>query len=373
MWITIGNFKSIGRVKFNLAPLTILLGPPASGKSNILDAIAAAGYFNRLLFLDKEYDGNALNLERPALIARFDEHQNLFKYHNLSERILIDIANAEARAKLEFFYEGGKFNITLNNINIPWDFKSLPSGSMENVRSALNRAKESKALIEARLYGYDRYGLATIENGFHKRLKELGYKTPKSILGESGKNAPTIIRNTRDVIIHLNEVLRDHIDEEVEIRVLRSGAVTIFDYGYEVEATAVSDSILRILYYLMALRSAANYVKRYGLENRFILLLEEPIAHVFPFFLDLLAEYVVEATKVLFLTVTTHNPLLVSKLWDKVEDVKTYYVFRDRDKKGLTNVVELNIERLAEDLKTAEDVLYMSPNEVVEKYSTPTQ
>ena len=131
--VTIGNFKSIGRVKFNLAPLTILLGPPASGKSNILDAIAIAGYFNRLLFLDKEYDNNALNLEQPTLIARFDEHQHLFKYYNLAEGVLIDIAGTEARVKLEFFYKSGKLNVALNNVSIPWDFKYLPSGSMENI------------------------------------------------------------------------------------------------------------------------------------------------------------------------------------------------------------------------------------------------
>jgi AAA15 family ATPase/GTPase len=39
MKINIENFKSIEKLALDLAPLTILIGPPAGGKSNILDAI----------------------------------------------------------------------------------------------------------------------------------------------------------------------------------------------------------------------------------------------------------------------------------------------------------------------------------------------
>ncbi len=51
MKIKISNFKSIDLAEIDLAPLTLLLGPPVSGKSNLLDALAFAGFFSGELFL----------------------------------------------------------------------------------------------------------------------------------------------------------------------------------------------------------------------------------------------------------------------------------------------------------------------------------
>ena len=374
MRVVIHNFKSIERVALDLAPLTILVGPPAGGKSNILDAVAITGYPNRLLLLDREYGNNASNLEPPTSIARFTDHPQLFKYHDLSRKIVIDATNSEIKTRLEIFYEAGKPTITINGVNLPWDFKTLPSNSMQDARNALEKAGEGKAFIEARLYGYDRYGLASstcsapTNCGFHLHFKGMQTRSfPVNIMSEFGWNAPMVIKSLPDVVVNLNRLMKEHINEEVEARILRSGVAVIFDYGYEVEMSAVSDSIFRILYYLMAIRSAMNYVKLHGLEGRFILMLEEPEAHIFPFFLDLLADYIVKASEVLYMIITMHNPLLVSKLWDKVRDVKTYYVFRGRD--GSTNATELDVKKLAEELKTAEEVLYMPPDEVVEQYS----
>ena len=38
--VKIGNFKSIENLELTLAPLTILVGPNSSGKSNVLESIA---------------------------------------------------------------------------------------------------------------------------------------------------------------------------------------------------------------------------------------------------------------------------------------------------------------------------------------------
>lgn len=376
MKIAIGSFKSIGEtLELNLAPLTMLLGPPASGKSNILDAIALAGYFNRLLLLNEEYGNNVANFEPLQLIARFDDYPQLFTHTHLGKEATIAIEGRE-RIKLitKIFYKEGKFNMEINDTPIPWDLRNLSSVPFQTLSNLLKRAENEKLFCEARLYGYDRYGLSSSTDtsptncGFHLRLKGRQVRqAPVNILSEFGWNAPTVIKSTPDVIISLNKVLRDILYEEVEIRVLRSGIVVIFDYNYEIDSTAVSDSIFRILYYAIAMRSAINYVKFHGLENRFILLLEEPEAHIFPYFLDLLAEYISDSIKTFYVILTTHNPILVSKLWDKIKDVRTYYTFRNSN--GMTDFIELSIEYLAEEIKTAEDILYMPPKEVIEKYS----
>ncbi len=372
MIVRITNFKSIDEVSLELTPVTILIGPPGSGKSNILDAIALIGYFNRILLLDKEYNNDASNLEQPSLILRFGDVNQLFRYHDLTKGIIIEaIIDSEKRLRLTAQFEQGRLNLKLDDIAIPWDLKTLPATPFQEVRNALSQVKD--ALLEARLYGYDRYGLSSstcsspMLCGFHLRLRGVSTRpTPKNILSEFGWNATNVIKISRDVVIQLNEILREYIDEKIEIKVLSSGSIVVFDYDYEVNSLAVSDSIFRMLYYLIAIRTAMNYAKLYGLEKKFVLLLEEPEAHVFPYFLDLLSDYIARAKEYLYIVIATHNPLLVSMLWDVIKELRTYYVVRDRY--GSTRAWEINVEKLAEELKTADELLSMPPREVVSRY-----
>ncbi|RLE48601.1 MAG: ATP-binding protein [Candidatus Methanomethylicota archaeon] len=376
MQITINNFKSIENVTLRLRPLTILLGPPASGKSNILDAMAFIGYFNKLRLLREEYNNNAQDLEPLALIARFDEHMHIFRQYDLSRDIVISVDHERIREKVRVFFEQGKLRITVNDAEIPWDLRALYQDVALNVREKLISTSADAGLIEARLYGYDRYGLAisayvspyvTYGHSFHHYLRGIFVRsTPVHIMSELGWNVTKVIRSSPDVVNRLNRVLREYLSEEVELRVLREGNVVIFDYGYEVSPSAISDSVLRSLYYLMALRSTINYVKVHGLENKFILMLEEPEAHVFPFLLDPLIDYALEAIKCSYVIMTTHNPLFVSRIWDRASDIKTYYVYRNSE--GTTCAMELDVDKLAKELKTIEEILYMMPNEVIQQY-----
>lgn len=54
-------------------------------------------------------------------------------------------------------------------------------------------------------------------------------------------------------------------------------------------------------------------------------------------------------------------------LWDKIEDLKTYYVTRDTI--GSTRVAEISVEKLARDLVTSQELLCMRPSEVLSKYA----
>jgi len=374
--VRIENFKSINRLELELAPLTILVGPPASGKSNILDALALLGYFNRIKLLDKEYDNNASNLEPLTFISRFTSYQHLFTNYDLTKRISVEMQlSAKERFNLTLQFMQGKLSVSLNNVPIPWDLQTLPSSPFGEVRNALNQVIGEGLLPESRLYGYDRYGLATqqcvssVLCGFNIRLRGMqAAHIPKNILSEFSRNAPHLTRLMRDIISELNDVLREYLNMSVEVKVSLQGTVMIFDNDYEIEPTAISDTLFRALYYLMAIKTSLNYVKLYGLEKRFILLFEEPEAHVFPYFLeDLLADHIAKAVDYVYVVIATHNPLLVSILWDKVKNAKTYYVARDES--GFTRSWEIDVEALAKDLKTAEEVLFMPPREVIEKYT----
>ena len=55
MEISISYYKSKEKVQMKLGRATVLLGSPAAGKSNVLEAIALATYFDRYAFyVDRE-------------------------------------------------------------------------------------------------------------------------------------------------------------------------------------------------------------------------------------------------------------------------------------------------------------------------------
>jgi len=87
-----------------------------------------------------------------------------------------------------------------------------------------------------------------------------------------------------------------------------------------------------------------------------------PPPEVYPMFLHLLVKYIAKFSEVGYAVITTHNPILVSLLRDKL-NVALYYTYRGDG--GLTEVVELDKDKLAEELVTAEDIIFMKPREVL--------
>jgi predicted ATPase len=99
--------------------------------------------------------------------------------------------------------------------------------------------------------------------------------------------------------------------------------------------------------------------KLHGLEGR--TLLEEPEGQIYPQFFNLLVKHIAKFTEVGYVAITTHNPILVSLLRDRL-DATLHYVYRGDG--GLTEVAELDKDKLAEELATSADILFMKPREV---------
>ena len=371
--LRISNFKSIDDVELELAPLTVLIGPPASGKSNILDALALLGYLGRHLLLDDEYMGQLNMIEPVSMLVRFSNDQDMFRLQDLSRTIRIAIGFSTSNIiEVELRYEQGKLRMKLNGVDTPPHIHPLTKTSQtaEWIKKSLSSAKN----FDIRIYGYERYGLSVracvndVTCSFYQRLKGTYSKlTPVNVLSELAWNVTSVVKKIPRIIPEVNEVIRTHLGEKVELKVLRNGTIVVFDWDYEVDVTYLSDGILRSLYYLLALASSINYAKLRGLENRLIVGLEEPESHVFPFMMGLLAEYISEVTrKNVVVVVSTHNPLFASMLGDKVENARFYYVFRDMH--GSTNLSELDLQALAKEFKTIEDVMMMPISEVINKY-----
>jgi energy-coupling factor transporter ATP-binding protein EcfA2 len=365
----IENFKSIKRINFELGDLTILIGPPGSGKSNILDALAIAGYVNRFRFLDKEYGNNGTNLEPPYIIGRYLEIYQLFRYSDLTNPIKIHFSG-DVDFNYEISYVSGAPRIVINEKMLNWDLKTLRSDPMSEIQSLVR----TLPILETRLYGFDRYSLSTTYCapnfcGLQLRLSNLSNARsfPASILSEIGWNAPYIIRRHREVISEIDDFLAKNLGMNIEIVVRKTGEMLILDNKTEVDAVGVSESIFRMIYNVLALRSSLFYTKLYGLEKKFFILLEEPEAHIFPYFLDILTDEIVKAIENVNMIITTHNPLFASKLCDKIKNLKIYYVHRNYE--GFTDVKELDIEKLAEDVVSIEEIMFKNPSEILRKYA----
>ena len=376
--IVIQRFKSVEWVELELRRLTALIGPPASGKSNILDAIALLGYFTRFKYFDEEY-GGADYLEPLPILARFDEPHQLFHNYDLTHNVSLKLTDGEREQSVELFYSGAQPHIRVNG-SVAALYLAHTRHVVEEVRRLVSGIAET-LIVEARLYSYDRYLLSS-PNCHYAKLDDTtilypcglaqlvgreGFDAPVNVLGELAWNARRLIKSHPRVVRGLNNEVREGLGERIELKVLRNGSVTLFDHDYEMDLRGVADSIMRVLYYGLALMSAMNYAKLHGLEDRLIVMLEEPETHVFPFLLRLLAEWIREVTNVVRVVIATHNPIFASMLLDKVGDAALYYVYRGAN--GDTRVTEVSIEKLAKELASIEDVLFLSPREVLERFA----
>jgi len=345
MRVKVKNFKSVGEVELTLSPVTIFVGPPGGGKSNIMEAIAFAGYFARFV-------RNTHGSEKLAQLLRCHSYRPscLMPYGNAELQLLVELDSETGSRTLVTL--DGESQLSVNGLKLPWP----PRDVSEQLKGLENA-------VEARLYGYDRYSLASFDTRSlaWQMAGDLGQPFPKSVLSENGANIKSITWATRKVAADLNALLEE---VGIEVKVLQTGALAFFDHNYQVNPFVVPDSLYRAVYYLTAMLSSAEYGKAYG---NYVAILEAPDAKMPANFYKLLADYIASASESVYVVVEAHNPLFVSALWDRAKGAKTYYVARGKD--GLTSVWEIDVGKLAKEVLTAEDLFYMRPQEVVMNFA----
>jgi len=398
--LQVENFKNIGKLSMELKPLTIILGPPVSGKSNLLEAIELLGFLGKLLRLDMLYrDINSFCNSEPSLreALRIDNPLEVFPWMDPQNQPKLALeAEGSAHIEASLVVEKGKLHVkyTLTRFDVSLSAETIAPIAVVGYAELSHYCKEileesrrkllkslgdagkqnsdynlllEQGVIEARLYGYERYAIeARLEDVL--RCVHDSCMQPDILLSETGGNlayiasiSPLPLRRLQEWI---NEVTGGLIELKARTRDFRE--VIFFSREVEIPPRLVSDTIIRVLYYTLALYTAARYAKLYSLQGRVLVLLEEPEARTFPYSFELLAKSIREALDAgVYVALTTHNGVLASKLLDVVgkDELGVYYAYSGRD--GYMRLREVSVDTLAEKLMLPDDLLLMKPEEVL--------
>ncbi|NPB00494.1 MAG: ATP-binding protein [Crenarchaeota archaeon] len=361
MHIVINNYKSIESIDLELSRVTIFLGPPAAGKSNILEAIALAGYPWRLSQQDIYVEPRNIRPTLQSILRtspQLSDIDVIFPRFDFTRVFEIEISNDNYLIKFSIKYENNKLRVDYCNHDITDVF-------LECLTHIPDRwITDTLPVFESRLYSFDRYQYVK-ERCFLNRSM---YPVKLDILLENGENLVDIVSRFSEILVRVNNFLEEYLETKVDIRYLNlERRLAVFDYYVEVSPSLLADGIWRILYYVSALYSAKRYAYKYNLKNRLLILFEEPDAHTFPYVVHLLTELINEVSEYVYIIMTTHNGVLASMIATKVPSTAVYYVYRGRD--GWTHAIKINIEKLAEHVLELSDLLLMSPSEILEKFS----
>ncbi len=323
------NFKCFKQVRVELGPLTILVGPNASGKSSLVDilsfiseavrehlehAIRVRGGF---LSISRTVGGRGRPYDVTVAVTVAGNESE-----TASERIRYDYGftigasrGDEFRVKHEWlrFSDGGEVRTLYEHRGRRWDHEP-PEVKMQVPRTRLVLPMLSDNRVVRPLYD-------ALKSMFFYRIypsQLRGPQKPKSSLTllEDGSNLASILfkmeRNAPGAFSDLLGNLRHLLPNIVGLRVKQISGFLVVKLThrvdgsgreYELELAQESDGTIRILGLLTAIHQE---------PPPSILGVEEPEIAVHPGIMTALAEILEEASLNLQVIITTHNPDLMN-------------------------------------------------------------
>lgn len=300
MKVVIKRFKSIKEASLDLNRINLIIGPPETGKSNLLEAFSILTILGQL----KNYEDAGIVRRRSAgeelwnlddlssifkLMTRIKEGKELFFSYLTEEPVEIELG----RNKIEFTYnnEEKTVDISLNGN------KMLHIDSYFNMRSGLKREDLENLDIErVMFYRYSEWN--PVEWG-------------DFLLPPHGPNLMHIIEVDERV-----RSLSSNILDDLGLKLvfdLPTGEISFYRFeggiGLKMRYHLLSDTAKRTLFHLVALETNENST----------ILMEEPEVHSFPFYTKLLAERIAINKSNRFI-ITTHNPYFLETFVDKVPE-----------------------------------------------------
>ena len=307
----IKNFKSIKELKLDCSRINLFIGEPNTGKSNLLEAL---GLFN------VEHDTSIKKY------IRFDSIYDLIYRQDTNKDIEID--TDEFKLKFKF---GNLRDLIVSRKNKPEVLFSCRynEDGKPNERVML---KTDTEFAGEKVLNILFYKFKIIDN---PNIYKPRYLTPPF-----GENIFAVIRNNNLLSDYVNNLFR-HYGYEVINDISKKKIVllegkeksgrTIIPYNM------VSDTIQRLIFYTAILETNTNST----------IILEEPEAHIFPYYNKYLAERISLYNENQFF-ISTHNPIFVNNIIDKTkyDELRVFITYYKNKQTKVKLVTQDELEKL---------------------------
>ncbi|KAA9340238.1 AAA family ATPase [Adhaeribacter soli] len=365
--LIIRNFKSLKLVSLKTKRVNLLIGYPNVGKSNVLEALSLLS-------------SNQHSQKFMRGYVRYDDIENLFYENDSSETIKVEtnvgVAYLEQQGvnSLEFIYSLLLEAISGDYIESLLDKESRSNALIKHIQSQLARNRRFNEIGNALQYKMDVNGVykeKSDQSGYNfvvsnpkggQLVKKYEFKSNDTfknkysdfLLPPFGDNLFTILELNEDLYNNINQLLASNDLElvlrvkERKLEVQRKKGAKVYAFPY----TSIADTIQRLAFYLAAIYSNKNSV----------LLFEEPEAHSFPPFVQMLASRIAADTSNQYF-ITTHSPYIFDTLLERLgKDEIAVHVCSYQDDQ--THIRTLSEEELANVQNMREEIFFN-----LEKYS----
>lgn len=353
--IELKNLLSFGEsgASLELGPLNVLIGPNASGKSNLIEAISLLAAAPRDLLVPIREGGGVLewlwkgarnpeaemiarlSLDKGELLYRLSFTSENSRFHLIGEML----ENSGAKVLYSSVGKGNHPVVRLTGSSL---VKSVIIDRNQSIFGQLKDPVHHQEITETgKQFGQIRFfrGLSSGSSSVLRRPQSTDL--PDDFLLEDGSNLGLVLNKlqnlppTKRLLLEKLKPFYEGIEDFVTQ--VQGGTIQVFMHEQgdkTIPAVRLSDGTLRYLCLLAILCHP---------EPPPLICLEEPEAGLHPDVIPKIAELLVEASKRTQLIVTTHSDALVSALSETPEAI----VVCERDKDG-TTLRRLEPARLAE-------------------------
>lgn len=345
----IENFKSCRSVTLdNCKRINLLIGNPNSGKSNILESFALLGHPELLFFNIRNhkrhnifYDNDRTltisvrtNMESAHICSNFSRSQ----IYLLRSNALLNGYNQRMNFLCSYFSQSSETRVSMQTPNNATPDPLLEIIKRDNYIDFLTNYPISD-LPEIRFYKYN--GLPQGNSNFTDYLR-----TP------SGDNIYSIIETFSEIRSEIADLFSNSgyklsldPDEPTTIYIAREKNNIL----HKISLHQISETLKRYIFFHCAIETGKGAT----------LLFEEPEAHSFPKYINLLAKSISKSQGRQFF-ITTHSPYLITGLLENTspEEISLYYTYYENYE---TKVKNIPIKSWKEWLDRGEDIAYSSP------------
>ncbi len=347
--LVLRRFKSISEAELKLKRVNIVLGPPESGKSNLLEALAP---FTLL--------GQLGSYEKSKIIQRYESGDEV----SLSNLGPIFTKLTRIRRKEDPFFMFSVDEPAVVRLEMDGVLEAKFTYSPEALSISYGPLDDGELIEVFRLKGYDeitsvtasRYALLRIDEleGRLSRVKFYRFSSPAKVVswGEElippdGPNLMHVLSirgGLRRVVSSLLEDVGLRLTLKMPskkvrfLRFLRTGEI------FEIEEYMLSDTVRRLIFFLAAIET----------NRKSLVLMEEPEAHAFPFYTKFLAERLAMDDSNSYI-ITTHNPYFLETIVGKVPD-EDLSIYVARNEGGVSEFRSLEASKIREIIAEGADV-----------------